>query len=56
MLLRARNVLDKSCKANKKHILCSATFLRKFAAYENVEKCAGDCGATNDVTTWHIRV
>ena len=41
----------------KTHILCSITFFRKLLRLrDNVEKCSGDRGATNDVTIWRIRV
>jgi hypothetical protein len=41
----------------KTHILCSTTFFRKsHRLWDNVEKCSGDRGATNDVTIWRIRV
>jgi hypothetical protein len=41
----------------KTHILCSITLFRKSHRLEdNVEKCSGDRGATNDVTIWRIRV
>ena len=35
----------------KPHILCSITFVG-----DNVEKCSGDRGTTNDVTIWRICV
>ena len=41
----------------KTHILCSITFFRKtHRLWDNVEKCNGDRGATNDVTIWRLRV
>ena len=41
----------------KTHISCSITFFRKsHRLWDNVEKCSGDRGATNDVTIWRIRV
>jgi hypothetical protein len=41
----------------KTHILCSITFFRKSRRlWDNVEKCSGDWGATNDDTIWRIRV
>ena len=41
----------------KTHILCSITFFRKsHRLRDNVEKCRGDRGATNDVTIRRIRV
>ena len=41
----------------KTHILYSITFFRKsHCLWDNVEKCGGDRGASNDVTIWRIRV
>jgi hypothetical protein len=55
--LKMRNVLDEVVEKIKTHILCSITFLRKSCClWDNVEKCGGARGATNDVTLWHIPV
>jgi hypothetical protein len=41
----------------KIRILCSITFSWKsHRLRDNVEKCGGDGGATNDVTIWRIRL
>ena len=40
----------------KTQILYSGPFLRKSRRLWDVEKCSGVKGATNDVTTWRIRV
>ena len=41
----------------KTHILCSVTCSRKsYRLWDSIEKCGGDRGATNDITTWRIRV
>jgi hypothetical protein len=53
------NILNKTCSENqiKTRILCPKTFYRKSRRLgDNVEKHNGDRGATNDVTTWRIRV
>jgi hypothetical protein len=56
-LLRMKNVLNKSCRENQNTHLCYVSFFRKLHRLrENVEKCDGARGATNDVTTWRIRV
>jgi hypothetical protein len=56
-ILRMRNVLDKSCRESKTHILCSVTFSRKSCRlWDNVEKYGGARETTNDVTIWRIRV
>ena len=40
----------------KTHILCSITFFRKSCRlWDNVKKCVGARGATNDVTVWRVR-
>jgi hypothetical protein len=41
----------------KTHILCPVTFFfrKSHSLWDNVEKCSGDWGATNDVTIWRIR-
>jgi hypothetical protein len=52
-----RNVLDNICRRNQTHILYRKTFFRKLhRLWDNVEKCGGDWGATNDVTIWRICV
>ena len=41
----------------KTHILRAITFVRKSRCLrDNVEKCGGTRGGTNDVTIWRIRV
>jgi hypothetical protein len=57
VILRTRNVLDKSCRENQTHILCSITFFfrKSLRLWDNVKKC-GARGATNDVTIWRKRV
>ena len=52
-----KNVLNKSCRENQNTHLCYVSFFRKsHRLRENVEKCDGARGATNDVTTWRIRL
>ena len=50
------NVLDKSCREIKTHILCLRNFSEKCIVWDNSEKCGWDRGATDDVTTWRIRL
>ena len=54
-----RNVIDESCRENKNtyFILGNYVFFRKSRLFlDNVEKCCGALGATNDVTIWRIRI
>ena len=52
-----RTVLGKVVEKIKTHILCSVTFFRQSCSlWDNVEKCGGVRGATNDVTIWRIGV
>jgi hypothetical protein len=52
------NVLDKSCRENENtHVMYNNFFSENYTIFyicRNI--CDGDRGATNDVTTWHIRV
>ena len=57
ILLRMRNVLYKFLEKIKTHILYAVTFFRKlYRLCDNVEKCGGTRGTTNDVTIWCVRV
>jgi hypothetical protein len=58
ILLRIRNVLDKSCTENQNtHSISINFFIRKSnRLWDHVEKFGGDRRATNDVTIWRIRV
>jgi hypothetical protein len=48
-----RNVLDRSCRENPNTFFTQKGFFRKsHRLLDNVEKCSGDRGATNDVTIW----
>jgi hypothetical protein len=52
-----RTVLGKVVEKIKTHILCSVTFfLQSCSLWDNVEKCGGVRGATDDVTIWRIGV
>jgi hypothetical protein len=58
-LLRMRNVLDKLVEKVKPPISCWVNFFfvrKSHRLWDNVGKCSGDSGATNDVTIWRIRV
>ena len=49
--------LTKLVEKIRTHILYSVTFIRKsHRLWDNVEKLGGDRGATNDATTWSIRI
>ena len=52
------NDLDKICRENQNtHFIFNNVFFRKlYRLWDNVEKYSGDLGATNDVTTWRIRI
>ena len=52
-----RNVIDKSCRENQNtHFMSNNFFSENRAVYDNVKKCGGARGATNDVTIWRTRV
>ena len=58
-LLRIRNVSNKSCIETSKQTFYIQWlfFFRKWCPlWDNVEKCGGARGTTNDVTTWGIRL
>jgi hypothetical protein len=41
----------------KAHILCLVTlFWKSHLLWDNIEKCDGVCGTTNDITVWCIRI
>ena len=46
------------CYRRAKHILCSVTFFPRKSCrfWDNVDKCDGARGATNDDTIWRVRV
>ena len=57
ILLRMRNVSNKSCRENQNtHFMFSNFFRKLYRLRDNVETCGGTRGATNDVTIWCIRV
>ena len=57
ILLRIKkNVLDKSCRKIKTHFVYGNFFPKIAPLWDNVEKCGGARGATNDVTLWRMRV
>ena len=57
ILVRVRHVLDKFVLKIKTHVLCWIIFFRKSRGLrDDVEKCGGARGATDDVTIWRIRV
>ena len=54
-ILSMRNVWDKSCRENQKHILCSITFCENRAVH-NSEKYCGAGQATDDNKMRRIRI
>ena len=56
VLLRMRNVLDKSCRENQyTHFMFNYFFFRKSCRFwDSVEEYGGDWGSSNDVTIWRI--
>ena len=57
ILPRMRNVLDQRCIKNQNIHFTFKNLLTKIVSlWDNVEKCGGARGATNDVTTWRIHV
>ena len=56
ILLRMRNVSDKSCRENQKKLCFSATVFRKSCRFwENEEKCRAARQATDCNTIWRVR-
>jgi hypothetical protein len=56
VLLRMRNVLDKSLEKVKTHILCSITFFSTMAVlWDNVKKYCRDGQTTDETTTRRVR-
>jgi hypothetical protein len=57
ILPRRRSFLDKSCRENQNpHFMSNNVFGKSCRLGDNVEKCGGARGATNDVTVWRMRV
>ena len=58
IILRMRNILDKSCKGNQnKHFMFRNFFFRESCRlWDNIEKYGGASRATNDFTVWCIWV
>jgi hypothetical protein len=58
MLLRMRNIWDKSCRENQNtHFMFNNFFFEKSCLlWDNIEKYGGARGFISDVTTWRIQV